>query len=551
MSEAALQAAVQAMNNGELFDVIIVCTTDDHQASYWMNRLSNGVCARKKSGGSIANDSPYPMVLAVSEDWNSGSGAGNGLGTLYAFQKAAKLAQELHGKEGTAAVDLMSALQKGEISAALYHTAGKGTRLAPLPAGENNNKPGVKLPFGLRDKDGNMQSLTVLEAVVKQTGIYASSRKGRLSVFWGDQVFLPSAPFQYKSTHHADILCTLLGDTAPTAEEWTAQGLDKYGVIACLETDVPGRLDAAQVEKVSHETATEMLGKLGKLRQVGPSLGSFSVSSVMLKSLTHEFATELAEKTAKFDTDPHFWMPMTLSESDYISLMEQKGTDAGVSKAHYDRMAKMKASFDLGDYGLFGAVNVGKDAKWWDYGLVKLYSKNSLLLLEESPSADLLRQFLGVDSHLVDCDMGDGVSVDGITYAFDSKAKSGSITKSVVSGIRAGEVNLDGAIVINCTAKKITAGPGAILYNIVDESEEGIVAHDGEIKVAVTEEDGTSMILQSKIDIDGGKAWKQVLEGLNTMSFEDVHTKNKMANIGAIQTKRQELFNKAAASLGF
>jgi hypothetical protein len=31
----------------------------------------------------------------------------------------------------------------GKVSAALYHTAGKGTRLAPLPASENNNKPGV------------------------------------------------------------------------------------------------------------------------------------------------------------------------------------------------------------------------------------------------------------------------------------------------------------------------------------------------------------------------------------------------------------------------
>lgn len=502
---------------------------------------------------------------------------------------------------------------------------GKGTRLAPLPAGENNNKPGVvssagvnarkndpsawsldedskrarrfkirerfsralssrrrhvhhspftfitcsfivsvsptdtttyngqfnsqKLPFGLKNKDGKLQSLTVLEAVVKQTGIYASSRKGRLSVFWGDQVFLPSAPFQYKPTHHADILCTLLGDTAPTAEEWVAQGLDKYGVIACLETDVPTRLDAAQVEKVSHATATEMLGKLGKLRQVGPSLGSFSVSSAMLKALTDEFSTELKEKTAKFDTDPHFWMPMTLSESDYVSLMEQKGVDAAVSKAHYERMAKMKAGFDLGDYGLFGAVDVGKDAKWWDYGQVKLYSKNSLLLLEQSASADLLRTFLGVDSHLMDCSM-DGVTLDGTTYAFDSKIKSGSVSKSVISGVRAEDAKLDGAIVVNCAAKKIVAEPGAILYGIVDQSEDGIVAGAGEIKVAVTEENGTSMILESLGSIDGGKAWKQVV-CKNTMSFEDVHKKNKSANIGAIQSKRQKLFDEASSSMGF
>ena len=76
------------------------------------------------------------MVLAVSEDWASG-GAGNGLGTLYAYTKACNLAKDHHD------VDIASLLLQGKISAALYHTAGKGTRLAPLPASENNNKPGV------------------------------------------------------------------------------------------------------------------------------------------------------------------------------------------------------------------------------------------------------------------------------------------------------------------------------------------------------------------------------------------------------------------------
>lgn len=72
----------------------------------------------------------------MSEDWSAG-GAGNGLGTLYAYTKAAKVAKDRHG------VDLDAQLREGKISAALYHTAGKGTRLAPLPASENNNKPGV------------------------------------------------------------------------------------------------------------------------------------------------------------------------------------------------------------------------------------------------------------------------------------------------------------------------------------------------------------------------------------------------------------------------
>lgn len=115
-----MQASVQAMNKGEMFDVTIVCTTDDFQATYWMDRLSMGVCASSND----KNGSPYPMVLAVSEDWNGGSGAGNGLGTLYAFQKASALAKKLN-----ASVDLMDELGAGNISAALYHTAGKGTRL--------------------------------------------------------------------------------------------------------------------------------------------------------------------------------------------------------------------------------------------------------------------------------------------------------------------------------------------------------------------------------------------------------------------------------------
>lgn len=61
-------------------------------------------------------------------------GAGNALGTFYAFQNAEKLASSRYG------IDISSQLKAGSISVGLYHTAGKGTRLAPLPGAENNNK---------------------------------------------------------------------------------------------------------------------------------------------------------------------------------------------------------------------------------------------------------------------------------------------------------------------------------------------------------------------------------------------------------------------------
>ena len=83
---------------------------------------------------------------------------------------------------------------------------------------------------------------------------------------------------------------------------------------------------------------------------VGTSLGSFSVDHAILSALIAEFDAELNAKTGqwrgycdfivvqhspnnasiscetgKLDTDPHFWMPMTLPRDGYVSLMTQKG----------------------------------------------------------------------------------------------------------------------------------------------------------------------------------------------------------------------------------
>lgn len=537
-----LNQAINAITDTEhrpLFDVTIVCCSDDHQADYWVKRLSEGICKKHPSTSNTTDSNLFPMVLAVSEDWANG-GAGNGLGTLYAFEKASAMAKEQYQ------IDLKSLLHTKDISAALYHTAGKGTRLAPLPASENNNKPGVKLPVTHQLNDGTYTPVTVLEAVVKQTGIYASSRKGRLSVFWGDQIFLPSAPFAYIPTHHADIMCTLLGDTAPTAQEWQEKGLDKYGVIAVSKG--PGK-DAAQVEKVDHATATKMLQVLGDIGSVGPSLGSFSVSAKLLHALCEEFRGELTAKQGKLDTDPHFWMPLTLPQHDYIALMKQKGVHVEESKAHHARMAKMKASFDCEGLGLFGAVDVGNEACWWDYGLLKLYAANNLKFLEEDESSDLLRKFFGVTDKQMYSVIGEEVIVDDKSLISACKFKRGKIEESVMAGVEAVEIQSSGAIIVNCAARKIVAGKNAILYNIIDESEEGIVALDGDVIVSVTDESGEMMELRSKHSICGGKAWNDKVEG-NTMTFEEVMIKNFGSNVTMIEEKRKELYKKTSSSFG-
>merc|ERR1740124_244461 len=171
--QKAMLAEIDAMQGPEGFDVIIVCCSNLAAERFWQARLSE--TAEEVTGCKSTT------VLAVHEDWNGG--AGNGLGTLDAFQKACAKAQE-------SGVDLLAKL-KGGAAVAIYHTAGKGTRMAPLPGAENNNKPGVKL-----------------SALVNVGGVQQTDKA-------------------------ADILAALR--PMPSKEEWEAEGLHQYGLIAVTD----------------------------------------------------------------------------------------------------------------------------------------------------------------------------------------------------------------------------------------------------------------------------------------------------------------------------
>ena len=86
MSEQVKRAnrrqSLNAMLRVEGFDVVVVCTGTEHQASFWQARLERGGSTIVPKGAT---------VLCVHEDWNGG--AGNGLGTLYAWRKACALAK--------------------------------------------------------------------------------------------------------------------------------------------------------------------------------------------------------------------------------------------------------------------------------------------------------------------------------------------------------------------------------------------------------------------------------------------------------------------------
>ncbi|MBM3132387.1 MAG: hypothetical protein FJZ95_05075, partial [Chloroflexi bacterium] len=420
----------RAVETGQGFDVIIVVSSSQDQADFWQERLE-GV-----RGWVIGRNT---RVISEYEDWPGG--AGQLLGTLYAWQKA------------RARFDVDDVLARGG-RVAMYHTAGKGMRMAPLPAAEANNKSAIKLPR-LIEVRGQKTPITVLEAVIFQTGIFATSRPGRLCVFWGDQVFIPSNPVDFDGRHHAEILD--IRAEIPKDEETWKRDWQSYGLI------LPGeRGEVLQREKQSWQQLQKFI-RDGAVKPngagrivLGKSLGCFSASYPLLEALLEESARELGEKRLKLDTDPHLWMPLTSEMHDFIA--------SGGDISNWKRVNKFKARFlakSAGGLGLFGDKDVGADTLWWDYGQVRLYHQNFLKLLETSPEGECLREFYDLESFWVKKSRRDGLDIED-SVIVDSCAE-GKIKHSILIGVNADSVDISGTVIINSSLAEVKA-ENALIY---------------------------------------------------------------------------------------
>ncbi len=502
---ANLESINSTILHGTGMDIIIISTTSSFQEEYWQQRL-------EVTRGQITNDDA--LIIAVHEDWIGG--AGNGLGTLYALKKAEIKAKEKFN------IDLTSKIKDGA-SVGLYHTAGKGTRLAPLPGSENNNKPGVKLP-GMVFVDDESTPITILETVIKQTSLYASSRKGRISVFWGDQIFIPGIEVKYTPTHHADILCCL--GPMPDENEWLERGLDKYGLIT-----VNSENNAAQVEKISYETATGLIRNkvIGVEKGIGVSLGSFSISMEIAEQLLTEFKEELDQKNTKLDADPHFWMPMTLDEATYLNIMSAKGESPDQITSHYNRMTKFKKELEEKNSSLnvFGAVDVGNESYWWDYGQIKYYLKNCLKMIDQDHESEAMRRFFNLHKRIDHSELSEGVTVDDNSFIWGSKINKGSIKNSLLIGVNAGELDVENCVMIKITAANITA-KHSLLYNVAEDNKLDLERNSVRADSFVPFSSHYSLL--TTIDRDGGKDWSIKLEN-NELSFEELFDTNKDVDI--------------------
>jgi hypothetical protein len=477
-------------------DVLIISTNTQQQALYWQQRL-------EATRGQIAKADA--LLACVYEDWRGG--AGNGLGTLYAYQKAQELLLRTHG------VDLFHLQQEGA-SIALYHTAGKGTRLAPLPGSEYNNKAAVKLPALIPIKR-ILTPVTILEAVIRQTACYAKSRAGRLSVFWGDQIFIPSVSTAYQPKHHIDVM-TCLQDF-PSQAEWEKRGLNRYGLLA-----IDGKNEAQLVEKVDYVDVAHLLqrGQLNIDGGFGTSLGHFSLSHSILSALLDEFSKELIAKQQALGSDYDFWMPLTLEWEAYRQVLS---TDT----RHYQRMQRFKTAFvhEHGELGLFGVVDVGRGSYWWDYGQVKHYIANNLKLLQEGPEADAMRCFFGITEQ--DKSSVTSIDADQRSCLLHCSIGSGSVKNSVLIGVRAEHIQAENSVIIDSIVPILEA-KDSLLYNVVEEKPLSIKG--GAVRADVFLPHRRQLKLYTSLKRDGSKDWTAKIHS-NPLTFADLYTLNGRVNL--------------------
>ena len=490
MLEENINQMNKASSNKIGMDILIVSTGSKQQEAYWQSRLRNTLAH-------LVN--PSIKIICIHEDWEGG--AGNGLGTLYAYAKAREKAKKTYN------IDIMAEQEKGA-AIGIYHTAGQGKRLSPLTGSEFGNKPAVRLP-GFIERSGSYELISILEAVIKQTSLYAASRKGRLSVFWGDQVFIPSNSCTYNPAHHIDILARFV--PAPSREEWYAHGFDQYGLIGVDKDGNYKLLEKAGYGELETWTAS---GNFSIEKGLGLSLGSFSLSFPMTTALLDLFQNELLNRNDKLDSDPHFWMPMLLDKETYLKIMLSKKITEDKARSHFARMQNFKNELidKHPEKKLFGAIDIGNKSFWWDYGTVDKYFENNIKLVGKDFEAICMRAFFGHkrltpnNSVLLNC------SID-----------SGTVHNSVLMNVRASYAEINDCMILNSKLNIITADQ-SLLYKVNDLNK--IIIEPDSIRADVLLPDGKHVKLSAKLNSDPKTQWSKRLPG-NAYSYEEVYQMTK------------------------
>ncbi len=454
----------EAVKKGNGFDWVIVVSSNKEQAKFWQNRL------QYLKGQVIGKNT---KIFCQEEDWQDG--AGQLLGTLYAFKKASQK------------IDLLKELGRGK-KIAIYHTAGQGKRIAPLSFSEKGNKPAIKLPKLVKLNKKKVPA-TILETAIYSTQIFASTREGRLCVFWGDQIFIPSKEINFGEDSPVEIFS--IWQKSPTTKKEWQKNWQSYGVL------IPAKIRGVlQREKIPWQEFLKF-----KTNLVGKSVGSFSISSVLFKELLEEFKIELNKKVGRLETDFHLWMPLTSSKKDYLKR--------GGGSAHFTRIERLKRFLERENPNsiLIKETDLGEKTFWWDFGQLSLYQKNLIKTLSQNLEGKILRKFFELDRFFIKTKSQKNTEIKN-SIVIDSQVK-GKIENSLVFGVKSENLRIKNALVINSRTQDFF-GQDALLYNLLES--ERVVLEKEEVLTEIPLNSSLkekSVRIKTKLNRDGKKDWQK------------------------------------------
>ena len=118
----------------------------------------------------------------------------------------------------------------------------------------------------------------------------------------------------------------------------------------------------------------------------------------------------------------------------------------------------------------------------------------------------------------------------------------------MLSNVHIGELRSKGSVLVNVSAKKAECN-GSMLYNVFDDSEEGVRAGPGAVRADVILPDGKKLSMLTELTRHSGNDWKVKLDG-NELSFEEVYKLNLSANTTAVLQQMEAAHTAVAATRG-
>lgn len=445
------------------FDILIVSTRNSSQEEFWYKRL-------RASLGAICK--PDAVIITVEEDWPGG--AGTGLGTLYAYQKALEKAKFKYHCD-------LQHMHRAGASVALYHTAGCGKKLYPLVASEGNSTANLHIP--------NSGS-SLLETVIQQTNEqFSINRGGRLSVFHCDQIFYPAKPFFYVPDSHIDLFCRSLPSN------------DSRRQLVALEP--------AGAKVI--ETAEPVL--LMTKYPVAENLSAFSLSLEMVQLLLEEFKQELAERNCCMNANSHFWMPLTLDYKTFLSL-----NPFPEHQMHYHRMSGLKKKLNP-SYPLFKPLDIGAEGYRWDFSTINTYYRTLIKLTKGTPESLQMKHLFGLRDR-EDQGIKNRVIMDRNSCLIGSEIRGGTIKNSVLIGVKADSLNVENSVIVNSKFPSLET-TGSLLYNVSEKRPVKLAS--GTVRADVRlGPDGKTYPLYSHLARDAVADWNTPLPQ-NPLAFSEIH----------------------------